>query len=799
MPNSTAPEAEHLASGYLTLDEDWHITACNRKALVILNKERDEVIGLHCRDLFYQDPRFRSLSAQLLPLAEKKGSNSIEMTVSNPLSGEKNAVRMRIVTLPDKNGNMMGAVIGFADLSQPLAASRLALNSIVEGVFTVDKNRRITSFNTAAEKVTGWSEDEVLGKSCREIFRADICKSDCAIKKCIETKAIVSEQLAYIEGKNRHSIPVKISAAPLLDMDGNVIGGVETFIDITTTLQYELILDAVADGVFTVDPEGKITSFNKAAEHITGFKEDEVLGKICSEVLYSSKNVASCPLATCLERKISIVDQEIFIIGKDGYSIPVSVSAAPFLGHNGKLLGGVQSFRDNTQRLQRTIILDSVADGVFTVDRDWRITSFNLSAELITGWRREEAIGRFCSDIFCSSVCGRDCAIAESLYSGLPVANRSITIKNRSGKNVSVSISAAPLVDHDGNVLGGVETFRDLSIEMSLRQQLTQKYTCGDEIISKSPAMQRIFQILPEISRSESNVLILGESGTGKELVANAIFNSSSRNDQPFIVVNCGALPDTLLESELFGYKAGAFTDARKDREGRFAAADGGTIFLDEIGDIPQALQVKLLRVLQQKVYEPLGSNVSVKADVRIIAATNKDLLEQVKKGLFRDDLYYRLNVVNIVLPPLRDRIEDIPLLIDHFVNKFRAEKQKDIFGVSDEVIANLMKYDYPGNIRELENIIEYGFILCPGGIIQLNHLPETFGITQSLVESSSLAGIEGMSLEDIEKRAIQSSLHRNKWRRMATCRELGISKDTLRRKIERYELSDPLDIPEEV
>jgi PAS domain S-box-containing protein len=447
--------------------------------------------------------------------------------------------------------------------------------------------------------------------------------------------------------------------------------------------------------------------------------------------------------------------------------------------------------------LQKALILDSVADGVFTVDRNWRITSFNLSAELITGWNRDVAIGRYCSDIFCSSVCGRDCAIAESLYTGLPIANRSITIKTRTGKNVSVSISAAPLVDHEGNVLGGVETFRDLSVEMSLRQQLTKKYSC-DEIISKSTAMQRIFQILPEIARSESNVLILGESGTGKELVANAIFNASTRNDQPFIVVNCGALPDTLLESELFGYKAGAFTDARKDKEGRFAAAEGGTIFLDEIGDIPHALQVKLLRVLQQKVYEPLGSNTPVKADVRIIAATNKDLLELVKKGAFRDDLYYRLNVVNIVLPPLRERIEDIPLLVEHFVNKFRAEKQKDIFGVDDDVIARLMKYDFPGNIRELENIIEYGFILCPGGIIRPEHLPEVFGVPAMQSETSSLSSMEGMSLEDIEKQAITLSLERNKWRRMATCRELGISKDTLRRKIERFQIIDPFNATEQ-
>lgn len=786
-------DSEQLASGYVILDEDWVVTACNRKASLILDRTKTDMIGKHCREIFSDDLRFKDICNHLRPLSKHKTSQNRELTLSNPISGEKHAIRLRIITIPGKKSGIIGTIIGFEDLTQPLAASRLALNSIAEGVFTVDQNWNLTSFNKAAELITGWTEEQVLGETCKNIFKANICNSDCAISDCIRTKSTISGRTAFLESKGGQSIPVRISASPLLDMNDNVIGGVETFTDITETLQYEFIFNAVADGVFTVSADGRITSFNKAAETITGYEEAEVLGEICSEVLLGSTNIASCPLITCMDEQRNILDQELFIIGKDGHSIPVSVSVAPFLGHNGKVIGGVQSFRDNTNRLQKALILDSVADGVFTVDRDWKITSFNLSAELITGWNRQSAIGQFCSDVFCSSICGKNCAIAEALYTGFPVSNRTITIKNRNGKNVSISISAAPLLDQDGNVLGGVETFRDLSVEMHLRQQLTQKYTFA-QIISKSPSMQRMFQIMPEISKSESNVLILGESGTGKELVANAIFHSSTRKDKPFIIVNCGALPDTLLESELFGYKAGAFTDARKDRKGRFAAAEGGTIFLDEIGDIPQSLQVKLLRVLQQKVYEPLGSNTPVKADVRIIAATNKDLLEQVHLGEFRDDLYYRLNVVNIVLPPLRERIEDIPLLIEHFVENFRAEQQKDIVGVSDEVTSLLMKHDYPGNIRELENIIEYGFILCPGGFIRPEHLPETFIQTESQLESPLLSAYEGLPLDAIEKKAIELSLTRNKWKRMLTCRELGISKDTLRRKIDRYEIHNPLD-----
>ncbi len=787
--------SEQLASGYVTVDENWLVTDCNKKAAMILGKKTEDIVGLHFKEVFENDPRFKSLSKLVDPLSSEKGSQYKEFTFGHPISGDKNAIKIRVITIPKKDGSLASAVIGFVDLTEPLAASRLALNSITEGVFTVDQNWRLTSFNRAAESITGWTEEEVLGQECKDIFAANICNSNCAISDCIYTKAPVSDRIAYIKSKGGRTIPVKITAAPLLDLHDRVIGGVETFTDITSTMQYELILAAVADGVFTVDPKLRITSFNRAAEQITGYKKEEVLGEICSEVLLSSKNVASCPLNTSMQEKTPIVDQEVFIIGKDGYSIPVSVSVAPFIGHKSQILGGVQSFRNNTNRLQKTLILDSVADGVFTVDRDWRITSFNLSAELITGWNRESAIGQFCSDVFCSSICGKNCAIAESLYTGLPASHRSITIKSREGKKVSISISAAPLVDQDGNVLGGVETFRDLSVEMSLRQQLTQKYTF-EQIISKSSSMQRIFQIMPEISKSESNVLILGESGTGKELIASAIFHASSRSDEPFIIVNCGALPDSLLESELFGYKAGAFTDAKKDKQGRFAAAEGGTIFLDEIGDIPQSLQVKLLRVLQQKVYEPLGSNIPVEADVRIIAATNKDLLEQVQQGHFRDDLYYRLNVVNIQLPPLRERMEDIPLLVEHFVKKFRAEKQKDIVGVSEEVISQFMKYDFPGNIRELENIIEYGFILCPGGFISTDHLPDAFANRENNGTSPLLVAYEGLPLEEIEKKAIQLSLQRNKWKKMLTCRELGISKDTLRRKIDKFKLTNPLESP---
>ena len=306
------------------------------------------------------------------------------------------------------------------------------------------------------------------------------------------------------------------------------------------------------------------------------------------------------------------------------------------------------------------VILDSVADGVFTVDDGFRITSFNRAAEQITGVPRREAIGQPCCEVFRASICEAQCALKETMHTGRPVVNRQVYILRSDGDRAPISVSTAVLKDRGGQILGGVETFRDLRLVEQLRAEIARQYTFAD-IISKSPSMQRIFAMLPAVAESSSTVLIEGESGTGKELVARALHALSPRRAGPLVTVNCGALPDTLLESELFGYKAGAFTDARKDKPGRFALADGGTIFLDEIGDMSPALQVRLLRVLEQKTYEPLGGTESVRADVRIVTASNKRLADLVKAGTFRQDLYYRINIVRIALPPLRDRREESP------------------------------------------------------------------------------------------------------------------------------------------
>ncbi|HQQ87436.1 MAG TPA: sigma 54-interacting transcriptional regulator [Smithellaceae bacterium] len=435
---------------------------------------------------------------------------------------------------------------------------------------------------------------------------------------------------------------------------------------------------------------------------------------------------------------------------------------------------------------EQNIILDSIADGVFSVDKDWRISSFNRAAEKITGVSRKDAVGQLCKDVLKADICERNCCLRATMRTGKPIVNRNVYIIDAEGRKRPISISTALLRDKKGKLLGAVETFRDISVEEDLRKAIEKKYSFAD-IISKNHRILQLFDILPDIAASNSTVLIEGESGTGKELFARAIHDLSSRKNQLFVAVNCSALPDTLLESELFGYKEGAFTDAKKDKPGRFRLAENGTLFLDEIGEITPSMQVKLLRVLQEKTYEPLGATQSVEHNVRIIAATNKDLDVLVREGSFREDLYYRINVFKIILPPLRERMEDIPLLIDHFIERFNVLQKKSIQGVSEEAMSVLMSYSYPGNIRELANIIERAFILCKTDLIEKKTLPESL-----FAMSANHKDSEVSSLRDVEAAYLLNALKQNNWDRQKTARQIGIHKSTLYRKIKSLDIVLP-------
>lgn len=431
------------------------------------------------------------------------------------------------------------------------------------------------------------------------------------------------------------------------------------------------------------------------------------------------------------------------------------------------------------------LIFNSISHGIFTIDSDGRITSFNHAAEEITGYGQDEAIGRLCSEIFQSDMC-QTCLLKMSIHTGESGEDQEVTIVTKSGQPLPISISTTALYEKDGRIIGGVEMFRDLRLVTELKKQLEKSYVFED-IVSKSHRMKRVFEMLPLVASSDSTVLIEGESGTGKELVARAIHNLGLRKSGPFIAINCAAVPDSLIESELFGYKRGAFTDAKKDKPGRFAIAESGTLLLDEIGELSRQMQAKLLRVLQEKEYEPLGTTKTVKADVRVIASTNRTLADDVEHRKFRHDLYYRLNVVQIELPSLRDRKEDIPLLVQHFIDRFNILQGRRITGCSERVMSILMRYDFPGNIRELENAIEHAFVICIDTTIQVDDLPQHI---LSKVVSKDKQSATPLPLEDAEMQAIYSALEKNEFNRTQTAQELGISRNTLWRKMKKYRIS---------
>jgi PAS domain S-box-containing protein len=432
-----------------------------------------------------------------------------------------------------------------------------------------------------------------------------------------------------------------------------------------------------------------------------------------------------------------------------------------------------------------SIIFQSIPHGIFTIDDKSIITSFNNMAEKITGFTADEAIGKRCYEIFRTEICQQECPLKRSVRTSEKTEDREVTILNKNGEEHVISIYTAALINENGTVVGGVEMFRDLSQVVELRKQLNQSYIFED-IVSKNKILLEILELLPLIADSSSTVLIEGASGTGKELIARALHNLSSRKKKPFIKLNCGALPDTLLESELFGYERGAFTDAKKYKPGRFQLAHTGSLFLDEVTEISPIMQVKLLRVIQEREFEALGGTRTVKVDVRIIASTNLKLAEEVKKGRFREDLFYRLNVVHLQIPPLSERREDIPLLVDHFIKRFNRLQGKDIKRISERALNALMVAPFPGNIRELENVIEHAFVICRRNTIDLDHLPVQYA-QRALISHPSIQTEDPFKAAEIE--VIQNVLEHNKNNRTLSAQELGISRNTLWRKMKRLGL----------
>ena len=432
-------------------------------------------------------------------------------------------------------------------------------------------------------------------------------------------------------------------------------------------------------------------------------------------------------------------------------------------------------------------ILESIGEGVFTVDKSFKINFFNKAAEKITGYDREEVLGKFCKHVFRSKLCFTDCPIALALKSKNTIYDFESHIQTKEGPNKPIRMNSAVLYNESKDPTGGIISFRDISELTGLKQCLSED-TNFHGVIGHSKEMQEIFELIREISESSAPVMIQGESGTGKEMIANAIQKTSSRNKEPFVKINCAVFPVNLLASELFGHVKGAFTDAIKDRNGRFEIADKGTIFLDEVAEMPPQMQLQLLRVLQEGAFERVGESITRKVNVRVVAATNIDINEALKNGTLREDLFYRLSVIPIIIPPLRDRMDDVVPLVAHFLKKFSFIYKKDIKEIDDKALELLLSYKWPGNIRELENVIEYAFVRTKNSnIIESIKLPDSVrnsnGSPFGIREKHSFADNGG------EATKLLGLLESHHWNRSHVAKELGIGRTTLWRKLKKYGL----------
>jgi len=454
--------------------------------------------------------------------------------------------------------------------------------------------------------------------------------------------------------------------------------------------------------------------------------------------------------------------------------------------------------KQNLNTYWKTVV-ETIQDGIMIVDKAGTIVSVNSALEKIAGYNNGELVGNSCTILNCD-LCevNRDTEDGHwcRLFKIGSVKMRRCVLQRKDGSFVHILKNAALLRDAEGQVIGAVETITDITdvIEKEFQIEEYKKELQARDgfhgILGNSPPMRRIFDLIENVAQSDAPVLILGESGSGKELVAQAIHEIGPRKDRPYIKINCAALNQSLLESELFGHVKGAFTGAYRSRQGRFEAAHGGDIFLDEIGDLPLSTQVKLLRVLEEKVIERVGDNRPIPVDVRIITATNRNLEELVSKGNFREDLFFRINVIPIHLPPLRERSDDIPLLAEAFFRRMRLKTDKKIEGISKEAMALLMDYPWPGNVRELKSAFEYAFVACQEPIIQSHHLPPHIYKRDVSVKKTRSAIHLRLNKDELKKQELIRALEQSGGNQSEAARILGVSRVTVWNRMKRYGIS---------
>ena len=559
-------------------------------------------------------------------------------------------------------------------------------------------------------------------------------------------------------------------------------------------LDWLAILDELNIAAFIVGRSRRIEALNLSAQAMIGLRGNDAVGRDCREVFLGVPCLVSCPFKASPESKHP--EPVIRLPGESDEAYLVTRIATPVYDAARQVVGCLTILQDHApiadlvnrihyEERSLKIILDNLEVGIFTVDRGGVVTFFNTAAEKITGFSRQEVLGRPCAAIFRGDSAADLDLLKETITSDSPRSGIESRILTREGAAVPIRATYLPLHNENGIAVGGLATFSDLTLVHQLKQAIEDRYTYYD-MVGKSPAMQRIFENVRVVAKTDATVLIEGPTGTGKDFLAKVIHSASRRSAQPLVKVNCAAIPDTLLESEMFGYVKGAFTGAVVDRIGRFQAADGGTIFLDEIGDLPLALQAKLLRVIEEKVFFRLGTSQTTKVDVRVISASNQSLERLVARKRFREDLYYRLNVFRIELPSLRDRPADVPLLIGHVLRRLSTSKGVAPPEISENAMQVLLNYAYPGNIRELENILEHALILCQESVLRRKHLPDYMRQRPAAAGGERDRGeIHGSS----ERTRILAALRRQNGNRSRAARALGMDRSTLWRKMKRLQL----------
>jgi len=560
--------------------------------------------------------------------------------------------------------------------------------------------------------------------------------------------------------------------------------------------QWLELLDELNIGAFTVNLQREITSMNYAAQGLMGLKENEVVGNDCREIFTGVPCLVNCFLRE--DTGCQTDEPDVEIKDEENKKHILTRLATPIYDPEQNVAGCLTILQDHSpivdlidrihyEERSLKIILDNLDVGIFTVNRGGHITFFNNEAERISGYNRRELLGKHCTAIFEEEAFQDLYQLKESIEDGVTRTSLHGKITTKDGETIPVRTNYMALKSEKGTIVGGLAIFHDLTLIRQLNQAIRGQYTFHD-MVGKDPTMQQIFEKVSIVAETDATVILEGATGTGKDLLAKVIHSTSKRADKPLVKVNCAALPDNLLESEMFGYVKGAFTGADRDKPGRFSEADGGTIFLDEIGDLPLSLQAKLLRVLEDKEFYPLGGRRIKKVDIRIISATNRGLEGLVEKKLFREDLYYRLNVFKIELPDLKDRRIDLPILIRHILRRLCAVRDNRLPRISEEAMELLLKFNYPGNVRELENILEHALIICKNDVIRPKHLPDYLQAPPPSRKPEVLSvSLPSEAPENSERQLILRMLRQNNWHRAKTAQALEMDRTTLWRKMKRH------------